>query len=98
MYKSSRTLQQFHDSKPNPISHSPPTSFPDGPPPLPSGGLAGAGRERSGDQFPFAGLVFFLLGLVSSDIKVVVKMSLWNKVSPASSYLDDVLSGPPTKG
>jgi hypothetical protein len=31
--------------------------------------------------------------LVSSDInKVVVKISLWNKVSPASPYLDDVLS------
>jgi hypothetical protein len=32
--------------------------------------------------------------LVSSDInKVVVKMTLWNKVSPASPYLDGVLSG-----
>jgi hypothetical protein len=32
--------------------------------------------------------------LFSSDInKVVVKMTLWNKVSPASPYLDDVLSG-----
>jgi hypothetical protein len=32
--------------------------------------------------------------LVSSDInKVVVKMMLWNKVSSASPYLDDVLSG-----
>jgi hypothetical protein len=31
--------------------------------------------------------------LVSSDInKVVVKMTLWNKVSPTSLYLDDVLS------
>jgi hypothetical protein len=36
----------------------------------------------------------FLLGLVSSDInKVVVKMTLWNKVYPASPYLDDALSG-----
>jgi hypothetical protein len=32
--------------------------------------------------------------LVSSDInKVVVKMTLRNKISPASPYLDDVLSG-----
>jgi hypothetical protein len=32
--------------------------------------------------------------LVSNDInKVVVKMVLWNKVSLASPYLDDVLSG-----
>jgi hypothetical protein len=32
--------------------------------------------------------------LVSSDInKVVVKMALWNKVSPTSPYLSDVLSG-----
>jgi hypothetical protein len=31
--------------------------------------------------------------LVSSDInKVVVKMTLWNKVSPTSLYLDGVLS------
>jgi hypothetical protein len=45
---------------------------------LPSGGLTGAGRERSGDPFPH---------------KVVVKMTLWNKVSPASPYLDDVLFG-----
>jgi hypothetical protein len=35
-----------------------PRSVPDGPPPLPSGGLAGAGRERSGDPFPLVGLVF----------------------------------------
>jgi hypothetical protein len=32
--------------------------------------------------------------LISNDInKVVVKTTLWNKVSPASPYLDDVLSG-----
>jgi hypothetical protein len=32
--------------------------------------------------------------LVSSNIdKVVAKMTLWNKVSSASPYLDDVLSG-----
>jgi hypothetical protein len=75
------------------VSLSPPTPVTDGPPSLPFGGLAGAGRERSGDPLPFVGLVFFL-GLVSSDInKVVVKMTLWSKVSPASPYLDDVLSG-----
>jgi hypothetical protein len=32
--------------------------------------------------------------LVSSDINnMAVKIMLWNKVSPASPYLDDVLSG-----
>jgi hypothetical protein len=32
--------------------------------------------------------------LVSSDVnKVLVKMMLWNKVSQASPYLNDVLSG-----
>jgi hypothetical protein len=31
--------------------------------------------------------------LVSNDVnKVVVKMTLWNKVSQASPYLNDVLS------
>jgi hypothetical protein len=46
----------------------------------------------AGTHFPSVVLVFFLLGLVSSDInKVMVKMTLWNKVSPASPYLGDVL-------
>jgi hypothetical protein len=49
---------------------------------------------RGAGPVSFCRFSLFLLGLISSDInKVVVKMALWNKVSPTSPYLSDVLSG-----
>ena len=64
-----------------------------GPPPLPFGGLA-AGRWRSSDLFFHRFILVFFRIWFSSDIdEVVAMMTLWNKVSPAFPYLDDVRSG-----
>lgn len=60
---------------------------------LPSGGSpASVGREAGTDSL--CRYSFFLLDFVSSDIdKVVVMVTLWNKVSLTYPYFNDVRSG-----